>query len=135
MEIGFIGLGSMGHPIATNLQQAGHSLTVWNRSPDKAADLVAAGARQASSPRDAVEAGGIVFTMVADDAALLDIVTGENGFGEKLGAGGIHVSMSTVSEQTASMLAQYHQARGAVYLAAPVFGRPDAAAAKKLFVV
>jgi 3-hydroxyisobutyrate dehydrogenase-like beta-hydroxyacid dehydrogenase len=135
MRIAFIGLGNMGLPMASNLLKAGHSLVVWNRTPEKAAALVKAGATQVQRPADAVESSGIVITMLADDAAVEQIVFGEGGFGEKLGAGGIHVSMSTISPETSKKLAQYHQSRGAAYVAAPVFGRPEAAAAKLLFIL
>ncbi|WP_028311235.1 NAD(P)-dependent oxidoreductase [Derxia gummosa] len=135
MELGFIGLGAMGHAMAMNLIRAGHSLRVWNRSPGKADDLVALGAQEVATPAEAVGADGIVFTMVADDAALHEVVTGPGGFGERLGADGIHVSMSTIAPQTAQALAELHARQGAAYVAAPVFGRPDAAAAAKLWVL
>ncbi|MEN3291598.1 MAG: hypothetical protein V7642_851 [Burkholderiales bacterium] len=135
MRIAFIGLGHMGLPIATNLLKAGHSLVVWNRTREKAAPLVAMGATQADSPRDAVDPSGIVITMLADDAAVEQAVFGPDGFGEKLGQGGLHISMATISPMLSKKLAQFHQARGAAFVAAPVFGRPDAAAAKKLFVL
>jgi 3-hydroxyisobutyrate dehydrogenase-like beta-hydroxyacid dehydrogenase len=135
MEAGFIGLGSMGHAMAANLLKAGHTLRVWNRSKDKAADLVAQGARLVDQPCDVVEANGIVITMVADDAALTEIVSGPGGIWEKLGAGGIHLSMSTIAPHTAATLAELHRAKGTAYVAAPVFGRPDAAAAKMLFIL
>jgi 3-hydroxyisobutyrate dehydrogenase-like beta-hydroxyacid dehydrogenase len=135
MRIAFIGLGHMGLPIASNLLNAGYSLVVWNRTREKAAPLVAKGATQADTPRDAVDPSGIVITMVADDAAVEGVVFGPDGFGEKLGQGGLHIAMSTISPTLSKRLAEYHQARGAAYVAAPVFGRPDAAAAKKLFVL
>jgi len=135
MDIGFIGLGGMGHAMANNLVDKGHRVRVWNRSPDKAADLVARGAVLVDRPADAVAADGIVFTMVADDAALNGVVAGPDGILEKLGPGGIHVSMSTVSQETTRRLADIHAARGAALVAAPVFGRPTAAAAAMLFIV
>ncbi|MDE2120074.1 MAG: NAD(P)-dependent oxidoreductase [Betaproteobacteria bacterium] len=135
MNIGFIGLGSMGQAMAANLLQAGFHLRVWNRSPDKADELVRLGATRVQHPADAVEPGGIVVTMVADDAALRQVVYGEQGIGQRLGRDGIHLSMSTIAPQTAQELAQWHAAQGSRYVAAPVFGRPDAAAARKLFVL
>jgi 3-hydroxyisobutyrate dehydrogenase-like beta-hydroxyacid dehydrogenase len=108
---------------------------VWNRSKDKADDLIAAGARWADHPADVIDEGGLVITMVSDDAALHGVSDGADGFGEKLGRGGVHVSMSTVSPATTAALATYHRARGSEYIAAPVFGRPEAAVAKKLFVL
>jgi 3-hydroxyisobutyrate dehydrogenase-like beta-hydroxyacid dehydrogenase len=135
MRIAFIGLGHMGLPMATNLLKAGYSLVVWNRTPEKAAPLVTIGAKQAKTPQEAVDPSGIVITMLADDAAVERAVFGKDGFGEKLGPGGIHISMSTISPETSKKLANYHQTKGAAYVAAPVFGRPDAAAAKKLFIL
>lgn len=135
MNIGFIGLGSMGQAMAANLLQAGFHLRVWNRSPDKADELVRLGATRVQHPADAVEPGGIVVTMVADDAALRQVVYGEHGIGQRLGRDGIHLSMSTIAPQTAQELAQWHAGQGSRYVAAPVFGRPDAAAARKLFVL
>lgn len=135
METGFIGLGAMGHAMAANLLAAGHKLRVWNRSPDKAADLVAKGATLAATPAEVLKPGGTVITMVADDAALTQVVSGPDGIGEKLAKGGLHLSMSTVSPATTKAMAEIHGERGAAYVAAPVFGRPDAAAAKKLFIL
>jgi 3-hydroxyisobutyrate dehydrogenase-like beta-hydroxyacid dehydrogenase len=131
--VGFIGLGSMGLPIATNLVD-GYRLRVYNRSPEKAQSLVDKGAELGKSPADVVEPGGIVISMLANDQALEDIVLGEGGILEKLGSGGVHISMSTVSPATAGRLAQQHEQQGSHYLAAPVFGRPEAAAAKKLWI-
>lgn len=133
MQVGFVGLGQMGHAIAANLLAAGHQLTVWNRSSDKADDLVAGGARLASSPADAAEAG-IVFTMLADDAAVEAVSFGENGL---LAAArpALHVSLSTISPDLAMRLATAQAERGAGFVSAPVFGRPKAAAAAQLNIV
>lgn len=133
MKIGFIGLGQMGHAIAANLLQAGHELKVWNRSRGKAQQLLEAGAQWAGTPADAADAE-IVFTMLADDAAVSDVTFGENGI---LAAARkpLHVSMSTISTDLAERLTEAHGQAGGRYLSAPVFGRPDAAAVAKLFVV
>jgi 3-hydroxyisobutyrate dehydrogenase-like beta-hydroxyacid dehydrogenase len=133
--VGFVGLGLMGGPMAANLLKAGFDLSVYNRSADKARPLVEAGARRATTPRDVATPGGIVVTMVADDNVLEAVTTGADGFGERLGAGGLHVSMSTISPQTSGRLAAWHAERGSQYIAAPVFGRPPAAAAAKLWIV
>jgi len=135
MEIGYVGLGGMGHAMASNLIDKGHTLRVWNRSPGKAADLVAKGATLVEHPGQAVDSSGIVFTMVADDAALEHVVGGPDGIAAKLGPGGIHVSMSTVSPETTRKLAALHAERGARLIAAPVFGRPVAAASAMLFIL
>src|SRR5258706_654788 len=133
MEIGFIGLGQMGSAIAANLLAAGHTLTVWNRSPDKAEPLVAKGARLAASPADAAT-GEVVFTMLSDDRAVEAVVFGDGGI---LSASGtpVHVSMSTISLALADRLAAAHAAAGSSYLSAPVFGRPAVAQAGELFVL
>jgi 3-hydroxyisobutyrate dehydrogenase-like beta-hydroxyacid dehydrogenase len=134
MKLGFVGLGSMGLPIARNLLAAGFAVRAYNRTAERAAPLAALGAALASNPADTVEPDGVVITMVADDAALKEVTTGPGGIGDRLGRGGVHVSMSTIAPETARMLADLHAARGTAYVAAPVFGRPDAAAAKKLWV-
>jgi len=124
----------MGQPMASNLLKAGFELRVYNRNSSKAEPLVAQGAQRVSKPGEVVEAGGIVVTMVANDNALESVVSGKEGFLERLGPNGIHLSMSTVSPATARKLADLHAKHGSTYLAAPVFGRPDAAAAGKLFI-
>ncbi|MGO9450328.1 MAG: NAD(P)-dependent oxidoreductase [Candidatus Binataceae bacterium] len=133
LEIGFIGLGAMGLPIASNLLAAGNRVTVWNRTASKADALVARGASLVKAPGDVAKPGGIVVTMVADDVALEDLVLGA-AVAQRLGAGGIHVSMSTVAPATTRKLAEVHQKAGAAMVAAPVFGRPDAAAARRLWI-
>ena len=133
--IGFVGLGAMGGAMARRLLEAGHPLRVWNRSADKSEPLTRAGAEAAGSPAEAAGRGGIVITMLADDAALEAVTLGETGVLAGLGEGGLHVSMSTVAPASARRLAQVHAERGCAYLAAPVFGRPDVAAAGKLWVL
>ena len=126
MRIGFVGLGQMGSAMALNVIKAGHEVTVWNRSAIKAGPLLAAGAIRADRPVDAAR-GDVVMTMLADDAALEAVVFGDGGIA---GAPALHVSHSTISVALADRLA----ARGA-FVSAPVFGRPPAAEAAKLFVV
>jgi 3-hydroxyisobutyrate dehydrogenase-like beta-hydroxyacid dehydrogenase len=130
MKIGFIGLGQMGSAMAANLLKAKHEVAVWNRSPDKADALVQAGARRTTSPRDAA-GGEVVMTMLADDSALEAVVYGEDGI---LDAPALHVSHSTISIALANRLAADHAGRGG-FVSAPVFGRPVAAEAAKLFVL
>jgi 3-hydroxyisobutyrate dehydrogenase-like beta-hydroxyacid dehydrogenase len=134
MEAGFIGLGSMGLPIATNLAAAGVKLRVNNRTAAKADPLLEKGAILAANPGDAATAGGIVMTMLADDAAVESVVMGAHGIAARLGRDGIHVSLSTISPATSRRLASYHAEHENTYIAAPVFGRPDAAAARQLAV-
>ncbi|MGP8165641.1 MAG: NAD(P)-dependent oxidoreductase [Steroidobacteraceae bacterium] len=135
MKIGFIGLGNMGASIAANLLRAGHTVTVWNRSANRARELLAAGAASAASPRAAASAGDAVITMLADDAALEQVLSGPEGILQGLRPGALHISMSTISVATAEQVAALHGARSQRFLSAPVFGRPEAAAAAKLFVV
>ncbi len=132
--IGFIGLGKMGEPMARNLLRAGYKLRVYNRTSVKAQALAGEGAEVVATLRDVVAPDGVVVSMVANDHALEEVVHGDNGIGKVLGAGGVHISMSTVSPQIAQKLSAFYQKQGASYLAAPVFGRPDAAAAKKLWI-
>jgi len=134
MNVGFIGLGNMGRGIAENLLKSGHALTVYNRTRARADALAAKGARVADAPGDGSR-GEFVFTMLADDPALEAVSFGENGILRALPAGAIHVSLSTISVALSARLAEAHARAGSVYVAAPVFGRPEAAAAAKLFVV
>jgi 3-hydroxyisobutyrate dehydrogenase-like beta-hydroxyacid dehydrogenase len=135
MQIGFIGLGQMGAGIAANLLRAGHSVAVWNRTPDKARRLVDVGAVLAASPKAAATDRDVVLTMLADDAALTAVLAGDDGLCAGLKPGALHVSMSTISVATADRTAAGHRALGQRFLCAPVFGRPEAAAAAKLFIV
>lgn len=132
--IGFVGLGTMGQPIAHNLLKAGYTLRVYNRSPHKAEALVAQGAQHCTHPGDTVEPGGIVITMVSDDLALENVTLGEDGILKHLGPGGIHVVMSIISPACARKMTDLHTQQHCAYLAAPVFGRPDVAAAQKLWI-
>ncbi|CAH2604970.1 Uncharacterized oxidoreductase YfjR [Rhodovastum atsumiense] len=134
MKVGVIGLGRMGAAMAANLLRAGHEVTVYNRSPEKAQDLVDQGARLAARVEEAC-AGAAVITMLADDPAVEGVVCGEHGVVAGLGAGAIHISMSTISVALSERLQGAHEAAGQRFVAAPVFGRPEAAAAAKLFVV
>ena len=133
MKLAFLGLGNMGQPMARNLAAAKFDLIVWNRSPARADDVVKAGATAAPSVAEAARVD-VALTMVADDAALEAIVF-DGRLLETLPAGAIHVSMSTISVALAEKLAAAHAARGSAFVSAPVFGRPDAAAAGKLFIV
>jgi 3-hydroxyisobutyrate dehydrogenase-like beta-hydroxyacid dehydrogenase len=132
MDIGIVGLGHMGSAIAGNLLRAGHHLTVWNRSPGKAAPLIAKGATPAKTPGDAA-AGDFVITMLADDNAVDAVVRGEGGLLDAAGTA-LHVSMSTIGPQFVAGLARAHAEAGRAFVSAPVFGRPDIALAGKLFV-
>jgi 3-hydroxyisobutyrate dehydrogenase-like beta-hydroxyacid dehydrogenase len=134
MKIGFIGLGRMGSAMAANLVKAGHHVTVFNRSPEKRRTLVELGAHEAARIADACQ-GEAVITMLADDAAASSVTLGDGGIIASLPRGGLHVSMSTISVGLAKELARAHSGAGQRFISAPVFGRPEAAAAAKLFIV
>jgi 3-hydroxyisobutyrate dehydrogenase-like beta-hydroxyacid dehydrogenase len=133
MNVGVIGLGSMGDPIARNVIQAGHSVTVYNRTGSRSEPFRALGAKIAGTPGEAAAKAEAVITMLADDGAVESVVF--PGILQALPADAIHISMSTISVALSRRLADAHRAKGQHYVAAPVFGRPDAALAKKLFVV
>jgi 3-hydroxyisobutyrate dehydrogenase-like beta-hydroxyacid dehydrogenase len=132
--IGFIGLGNMGLPMAHNLLKAGNALLVFNRTAARAESLLAQGATWVPSPRELATQTSIIFSMVADDTALEAITVGDNGLLPSLAPGSIHIDMSTVSPDLTRRLAPLYQERGGYFVAAPVFGRPEAAAAAKLWI-
>jgi 3-hydroxyisobutyrate dehydrogenase-like beta-hydroxyacid dehydrogenase len=134
MKIGFIGLGNMGIGMAANLLKAGHEVAVYNRTAEKAQALVQQGARRAANVVDAC-VGEVVITMLADDAAVENVAFGDQGILLSLPKGSIHLSASTVSVALSDKLTLEHAHAGQRYVSAPVFGRPDAAAAAKLFIV
>jgi len=132
LTIGFLGAGAMGAPMAANLAAAGFGVTLWNRTRTRAAAV--AGVTLAETPRGAA-GHPCVITMLADDAALASVCDGPEGLFHTLAPGAIHVSMSTVSLAETRRLAREHGARGQLFVAAPVFGRPDAARARQLWIV
>ena len=134
MKIGFIGLGNMGAGMAANLLTAGHEVTAYNRSQDKVAALAEQGANPAKTVAETC-GGDIVFTMLANDDAVSAVTFGEDGILTSLRPGATHVSSSTISVALSERLAAAHAEAGQRFVAAPVFGRPEAAAAAKLFVV
>jgi 3-hydroxyisobutyrate dehydrogenase-like beta-hydroxyacid dehydrogenase len=135
MKIAFLGLGNMGSHMARHLLHAGHDVTVWNRTPSKADGLRAQGAKVGKSTGATVKDADAVITMLADDHAVESAVLHSGGVLDHLPRGGVHISMSTISVALSQKLAEEHGKRGQQYVAAPVFGRPDAAEAGKLFVV
>lgn len=134
MKVGFIGLGQMGAGMVSNLLKAGHEVTVYNRTRAKADALVAQGARVAATIADACR-GEAVFTMLAHDNALESAAFDNDGIIKSMRAGVIHISSSTVSVALVERLATAHDKARQGFVAAPVFGRPDVAAAGNLFVV
>jgi 3-hydroxyisobutyrate dehydrogenase-like beta-hydroxyacid dehydrogenase len=134
MKVGFIGLGHMGAGMAANLLKAGHDVTVYNRTRTRVEALVAQGAKAAASVSDACR-GDAVLTMLADDRAVESIVFSGSGIIDSLPAGAIHISSSTISVVLSERLEAAHAKAGQLFVAAPVIGRPDAAAAGQLYVV
>src|SRR5690242_18237154 len=134
MNVGFIGLGRMGAGMASNLIKAGHEVTVYNRTPEKARALAAAGVKVATRVSEACQ-GDAVITMLSNDEAVEGLVLGREGVLESQRPGALHVSSSTISVALSQRLSQEHSKHGQRYIAAPVFGRPDAAAAAQLVVV
>jgi 3-hydroxyisobutyrate dehydrogenase-like beta-hydroxyacid dehydrogenase len=134
MKVGFIGLGHMGAGMAASLLRAGHEVTVYNRTPSKAAALAAQGAQVATSVSDTCR-GAAVITMLANDRAVEDVVFGDHGVLSSLAPKAIHISSSTISVGLAGRLAAAHAAQGGRFISAPVFGRPDVAAAGQLMVL
>jgi len=134
MKAGFIGLGRMGAGMAANLVRAGHEVTVYNRTPSKMQVLVEQGARAAARVADACQ-GDAVVTMLADDGAVEGVVFGDQGIIGSSIKGAFHVSMSTISVALSKRLVTAHADVAQRFVAAPVFGRPEAAAAAKLFIV
>ena len=133
MTIAFLGLGAMGHHMAANLLKSGQPVTVWNRSEAPVQALVALGATAAAMPAQCGLAD-LVFTMLADDVASRAVLL-EGGVLDAMAPGSIHVNMATVSVAFAREMAALHAARGIGYLAAPVLGRVDVAAAGKLNIL
>jgi 3-hydroxyisobutyrate dehydrogenase-like beta-hydroxyacid dehydrogenase len=134
MNIGFIGIGKMGAGMASNLLKAGHHVTVYNRTPAKAEAVIAQGAQIATSIAEACR-GDAVITMLANDKAVESVVLGRDGVLASLRPGAVHVSSSTISVALSRRLADAHASADQCFVAAPVFGRPEAAAAGWLFVV
>jgi len=131
MDIGFIGLGTMGSPICENLIKAGNQVRVWNRSRAAVDALGRLGATPVSTAREAFS-GDAVFSMLADDGAVRAVI---DPLLDSAPKGLVHVNMATISVSLARDLAARHRARGLEYVAAPVFGRPELAAAGKLTIV
>ena len=135
MKIAFLGLGGMGSAMARNLVKHGHNVVAWNRSAEPAKALGALGVPIAKTPAEAARESEIAITMLADDAAVEAVALGKDGIIDGLAPGSAHISMSTISVALSERLAAAHAERGQKYAAAPVFGRPDAAEAGKLFIV
>jgi len=133
-KLGFIGLGNMGIEMARNLIDAGYHLQVYNRTADKADELKQASIVKCKTPAEAAQGVPVVITMLSDDDIIKEATTGKDGILSTLKKGGIHISMSTLSPGISKYLAEQHKNTGSIYLTSPVFGRPEAAAAKKLWI-
>jgi 3-hydroxyisobutyrate dehydrogenase-like beta-hydroxyacid dehydrogenase len=131
--IGFLGLGNLGRPIVSNLMAAGYRLTIYNRDASKVDPFVEQGAVRANRPADVVRTGGVVVSLLWDDASVEAIVRSDD-FLTRLGTG-VHVSMTTLSPEGSRRLMELHAEHGSAMVEAPIFGRPEAAVAKKLWVV
>jgi 3-hydroxyisobutyrate dehydrogenase-like beta-hydroxyacid dehydrogenase len=134
VQAGFVGLGNMGRPMARNILEAGHQLTVYNRTRSRAEEVFKSGAQVAGTLAEAC-ASGVVMTMLADDRAIEECVFSPEGILRALPANGIHVGLSTISTDLSRRLVEAHRARGQSFVAAPVFGRPEAAEAARLLVI
>lgn len=135
MRVGFVGLGNMGWPMAVNVLRAGHEVIAFNRTRARAEELAREGARVADSPAAAAREADVVVTMLADDAAVEAAVFGEQGILAGLRPDAVHACMSTIGSELSRRLADAHARARQRYVAAPVFGRPEAASAGKLWVV
>jgi 3-hydroxyisobutyrate dehydrogenase-like beta-hydroxyacid dehydrogenase len=135
MKVGFVGLGRMGQAMARRVLEGGHDLVVFNRTAQKVSGLAAAGARVAPSVADACKEREVVISMLADDPALETVGLCAGGLRDALRAGAIHLAMGTHGVGAIRTLVEAHAAAGQVLVAAPVLGRPDAAAAGQLGIV
>lgn len=131
-KIAFIGLGNMGTGIARCVLKSGADLTVWNRTPSKMEPLIAAGAKGASSPKEAVTGADIVITSLMDDRSIVDMVVAENGLLAGMKKGAIHLCVTTISPKCGDELAELHRKHDTHYISGPVVGRPDAAESGQL---
>jgi 3-hydroxyisobutyrate dehydrogenase-like beta-hydroxyacid dehydrogenase len=130
--VAVVGLGRMGTGMAHSLLRAGFTVRVFNRTPEKAAPLVAQGAVSAGSPADAARGADAVLSSLLDDGTLRAVVEAEDGLLAGLETGSVHISTSTVSPGCSNEMASLHAVRGLGFLAAPVLGRPDVALAGEL---
>lgn len=135
MRIGFLGLGTMGEPIANNLRKAGHDITVWNRTRSKADHIVSKGGKLARTPRECAAGRDLVFTCVSDEKALDAVLDGPEGALAGLGRGDTLVDLSTAGTRSARSVASRAAARGAAFVASPVLGSKPAAEQAQLVLV
>jgi len=132
VRVAFLGLGGMGRAIASNILKKGFKLVVWNRTTSKANELVTAGAHLAGTPCEAVADADVIVSCLFDDKSCLSVAQGENGFLNGIRQGVVHVNITTISPMAAIQIQKLHEQHGAHYVAGPVLGRPDMAAAGQL---
>jgi 3-hydroxyisobutyrate dehydrogenase-like beta-hydroxyacid dehydrogenase len=135
MRIGFVGLGTMGEPIANNLRKAGHDLTVWNRTVAKANHIVGKGGKLAATPRECATGRDLVFTCVSDGPALESVLEGPDGVLAGLAEGGILIDLSTAGTQATRSVQARVDGRGARFIACPVLGSKAAAEQAQVVLV
>jgi len=135
MKIGFLGLGTMGAPMANNLRKSGHAVTVWNRTHARAEPLVKKGVKAAASPREAATGQDVVLLCVADEKAVDSVLDGPEGVLAGLAAGAVVVDTSTAGVQSARLVEERVKARGGSFLAAPLLGSKAAAEKAQLTIV
>ncbi len=131
-KVALIGLGRMGSGIAANIVKRGMDLVVWNRTASKMAPLVAFGAQEAGSAKEAAAAADIVVTSLMDDKSILNSLNGEDGILAGLKPGSVHLCVTTISPEFADELTRIHSEHGSYYVSGPVVGRPRAAEAGEL---
>jgi 3-hydroxyisobutyrate dehydrogenase/2-hydroxy-3-oxopropionate reductase len=134
-SVGFLGLGIMGKAMAENLVKAGFNVTVWNRNPEKTAELVALGARAAATPKEVAAGCDITFAMVSDPAAALAICQGPEGVAAGIGEGRGYIDMSTVDDSTSQTIAAAITQAGGRFLEAPVSGTKKPAEGGTLIIL
>jgi len=130
-KIGFIGLGEMGFKMAKNLLEAGYQLQVYNRTAAKTDELDSVAVTKCVSPAEAATGVSVIITMLSEDEAVKEVTA---GILQTLPKNAVHISMSSIAPDTSAALAALHSQAGSHYVDAPVFGRPEAAAAKKLWI-
>lgn len=135
MKIALIGLGTMGQAIAQTFIKSGHQLTIYNRTQDKAKQHIPAGAVVAESIKAAAASSHIVFTVLADEAAVEEIVLGKDGLMDGLRENSIHISMSTIGVDLSRKLRMLHEKKAQHYVSATLVGRPEQALAGKLHII
>jgi 3-hydroxyisobutyrate dehydrogenase-like beta-hydroxyacid dehydrogenase len=135
MRIGFLGLGTMGEPIANNLRKAGHDVTVWNRTPSRATHIVSKGGKLARTPRECAAGKELVFTCLSDEKALDAVLDGPEGVLAGLAKGAALIDMSTAGVRSARSISARAGDRGAAFLASPILGSKTAAEQAQLVLV